>query len=351
MSRGRERTEGETTRWWRAMKARDGRLDGHFVFGVRTTGIYCRPSCAARRPRPENVIFFASPQAAERAGFRACKRCQPRLFEDSLERGRLEEELRAASEIQLRLQPAALPRVKGWEMVGLSSPCRQIGGDYYDIFQRKQDNRIIIALGDVAGKGAAAAILMSSLHAAVRAQSRVGLPVGEVMSEINHYIYENTPADRFLTLFYAELEPASGVIEYANAGHQPALVSRGSGEALRLAAGGLPIGIFADVSYRTDAVTLGRGDVLLLYSDGFSEAANAIGEEFGESRLMGVARHGLSCSAAGLCERIQEALSSFVGPRPLVDDRALVIVKRTFGKGVPESDSAPFHCDQALAFA
>jgi sigma-B regulation protein RsbU (phosphoserine phosphatase) len=337
--------------WWRAIGARDGRSDGRFVFGVWTTGIYCRPSCPARRPRPENVIFFPSPEVAERAGFRACKRCQPRLFEDSLERGRLEEELRAASEIQLRLQPVALPAVEGWEMAGVSSPCRPIGGDYYDIFERTKDKRIIIALGDVAGKGLAAALLMSSLHAVVRAQSRLGAPVSQVMSEINQYIYENTPLDRFLTLFYAELDPVSGAIEYGNAGHQPALVGRASGEIVRLAAGGPPVGILTDVSYATDTVALGSGDTLTLYSDGISESVNAAGEEFGESRLIEVARQGMARSAAGLCDRIGEALARFVGPTPPVDDRALVIVKRTLAKAMPVPEATSSVGDRALACA
>jgi serine phosphatase RsbU (regulator of sigma subunit) len=319
---------------WRAVQSRDAGFDGTFVFAVRSTGIYCRPSCPARRPRREQVVFFHLPEAAERAGFRSCQRCQPRMFIEALEKRRMDEELEVAAEIQMRLQPVVPPIVEGWEIIGVSTPCLEVGGDYYDFFKRKKDNRLVIALGDVAGKGVGAALLMSSLHAAVRAQSQMRASVVEVMSEINQYIYENTPSNEFLTLFYAELDPKSARLVYSNAGHNPPILGRCSGEIVRLEAGGLPIGISPEASYSERAVVFSPGDVLVIYSDGISESVNGEDEEFGESRLIEVVRQNLDCPASCLRDRINEALRRFAGAAPPEDDMSLIILKRTTGKVV-----------------
>ena len=252
-----------------------------------------------------------------------------RLLEQMLEKRRMEEELKVASEIQMRLQPVAPPKLQGWDMTGVSFPSREIGGDYYDFIRRKRDNRIVIALGDVSGKGTGAALLMSSLHAAVRAQSQTRASICEVMSEINGYIYENTPSNKFVTLFYGELDPETGVLRYSNGGHNQPVLVRQSGEELQLAVGGLPIGIMPNASYEEGSVSFEVGDALVIYSDGISESVDEQGEEFGEERLIEVVRKNLERSASGLRDRIDEALSRFVGTAAAVDDMTLMIVKRT----------------------
>lgn len=329
---------------WRAVLEHDSRQDGRFVYAVRSTGIYCCPSCPSRRPHRNHVVFFRHPAEAEQAGFRACKRCHPRTFEQLQEKDRMSEELRLAREIQARLQPAAPPAIEGWEVFGASSPCREIGGDYYD-FIRRPDGQLVLAAGDIAGKGAGAAILMASLHAAVRIKSQNGASVGEVMREINRYIYENSPADKFLTLFYGKLDPETGRLEYSNAGHPPPLVARRSGEVLRLDAGGLPIGIFPDAAFEQRAITLQPGDTLLLYTDGIHEAMRANGEEFGESHLIECLTGSPECSAAELGERIESALRGF----HLTDDRTLVIVKRTVAASSLLQESDRFDARPALS--
>src|SRR5262245_44648792 len=153
-----------------------------------------------------------------------------RLLEERLEKRRMEEELKVASEIQLRLQPVAPPKLQGWDMTGVSFHCREIGGDYYDYIASKKDNSVTIALGDVSGKGTGAALLMSSLHAAVRAQAQTTASVREVMGEINRYLYENTPSNKFVTLFYGKLNPESGVLTYSNGGHNPPALIQAGGE-------------------------------------------------------------------------------------------------------------------------
>jgi serine phosphatase RsbU (regulator of sigma subunit) len=252
-----------------------------------------------------------------------------RLLEERLEKRRMEEELKVASEIQMRLQPVSPPKIEGWDMTGVSFPCREIGGDYYDFIQRKRDNRLVIAVGDVSGKGTGAALLMSSLHAAVRAQSQARTSISEVMVEVNHYIYENSPPNKYLTLFYGALDPVTGTLVYSNGGHNPPILARRSGEITKLDKGGLPVGLMQSVDYGEDSVRFEPGDALVIFSDGITESVNDRDEEFGEDRLIEVMRHNLNRSASGIRDRIDEALSRFVGNAAPVDDMTLMIIKRT----------------------
>src|ERR1043166_4334706 len=164
-----------------------------------------------------------------------------RLLEERLEKRRMEEELKVASEIQMRLQPFSPPKLDGWDMTGVSFPCREIGGDYYDFIHRKRDSHLIVAVGDVSGKGTGAALLMSSVHAAVRAQSQTKASISEIMAETNSYIYENSPSSKYLTLFYSVLDPLTGELDYSNGGHNTPLLMRPSGEMVKLDIGGLPV--------------------------------------------------------------------------------------------------------------
>ena len=315
---------------WEAVWSRDRRFDDRLLYGVRSTGVYCRPSCPARRPRKAQVVFFRLPDAAERAGFRACQRCHPRVFEEAREKRLIDEELRVAAEIQSRLQPLAPPVAEGWDIIGASYPCREVGGDYYDFIQCRKESAITIALGDVSGKGISAALSMSSLHAAVHAQSQVcDSTVLQVMREINRYIYESTPSNKFLTLFYAELDQREAQLTYSNAAHPPPILLRASGEVIRLTAGGLPIGIRPDAVYDDERVSLAENDLLLIYSDGISEQEGEEGEEFGEARLIELMRQNRDCSAAQLLDRLNDELQRFSGAAPQTDDRSLVIIKRT----------------------
>jgi serine phosphatase RsbU (regulator of sigma subunit) len=260
-----------------------------------------------------------------------------RLLEERLEKRRMEEELKVASEIQMRLQPFAPPKIDGWDMTGVSFPCREIGGDYYDFIHRKRDNRVVLAVGDVSGKGTGAALLMSSVHAAVRAQSQTRSTISEVMGEINEYIFENSPPNKYLTLFYGELDPQTGVLAYSNGGHNAPMLVRSTGEVERLDKGGLPIGMMQDVKYQEGSVKFNVGDVLVIYSDGITESVNERDEEFDEDRLIEVLKNNLNRSASGIRDRIDEALSRFVGTAAPVDDMTLMIIKRT-NAGLEDSD-------------
>jgi phosphoserine phosphatase RsbU/P len=250
-----------------------------------------------------------------------------RLVEARLERERLERELALASEIQQRFQPTAPPHVDGYELQGISFPCYEIGGDYYDFIER-EDGRLVIALGDVSGKGTAAALLMSSLHAAVHAQSASHDSLVETISAVNRYLADNIPANRFVTLFYAELDPDSGALSFLNAGHNPPLIVHSAGTVEQLASGGLPLGIKPDAEYREGRTQLQPGDVLVIYSDGVTEAVSPTGEEFGATRLYETVARNINASAAGIRDRIESSLTKFAQGTSAADDITLVIVKR-----------------------
>jgi sigma-B regulation protein RsbU (phosphoserine phosphatase) len=250
-----------------------------------------------------------------------------RLMEEDLERSRLERELQLAREIQQRFQPTSPPVVNGFELQGISFPCYEIGGDYYDFIERP-DGHIVVALGDVSGKGTSAALLMSSLHAAMHAQTSAHQSIAETITAVNKYLAETIPLNRFITLFCAELEPLTGTINFINAGHNPPLIAHASGTMEQLAAGGIPLGIAPDALFREGKTQLQHGDVLVIYSDGVSETQNQAGEEFGAMRLYDVVARNLDASAAGIRDRIESALTKFAQGTDSVDDLTLVIVKR-----------------------
>jgi len=250
-----------------------------------------------------------------------------RLVEARFQQERLKRELQLAMEIQQRFQPTTSPQVAGYEFQGISFPCYEIGGDYYDFIPRA-DGRLVIALGDVSGKGTAAALLMSSLHAAIHAQTGSHDSLVETISAVNNYLAANIPPNRFVTLFYAELDPDSGALSFLNAGHNPPLIIHAAGTVEQLAAGGLPLGIRTNAEYREGRTQLQLGDVLVIYSDGVTEAASPSGEEFGPTRLYEVVQRNVDASAAGIRDRIESALTKFSQGTQAADDITLVIVKR-----------------------
>lgn len=250
-----------------------------------------------------------------------------RLLEERFQRERMERELELATEIQQSFQPSEAPRMEGYEFQGISFSCYEIGGDYYDFIPR-HDGKMLIALGDVSGKGTAAALLMSSLHAAIHGQVAAKSPLPEVVRSVNQYLADNTPANRFVTLFVAELDPGTGHLQYINAGHNPPLIGRVNGNIEQLSSGGFPLGILPTADFEIGETYLSAGESIVVYSDGVSEANNLKEEEFGMERLMDVVRRNLNASASGLRDKVESALSAFTQTAPANDDITLVIVKR-----------------------
>ena len=249
------------------------------------------------------------------------------LLDERINRERMERELELATEIQQRFQPAGPPIVEGYEFQGISFSCYEIGGDYYDFIPR-HDGSMLVALGDVSGKGTSASLLMSSLHAAVHGQVAAKTPLGELVTSVNVYLAENTPANRFITFFVTELDPATGNLRFINAGHNPALIGRADGTIEQLDSSGLPLGLMDFAEYETGQARLFPGDVLFIYSDGVSEANNINEDEFGMDRLTKVISENVGRSASGIRDKVEAALSEFTGTADPNDDITLVIVKK-----------------------
>jgi serine phosphatase RsbU (regulator of sigma subunit)/pSer/pThr/pTyr-binding forkhead associated (FHA) protein len=248
-----------------------------------------------------------------------------RLLEESLEKRRLEEDMRMAAEIQTGLLPASAPRLPGWDLAGSNRPCRTVGGDYYDFAIER--GRLLLALGDVSGKGTGAALLMTVLRAAVRAHWTEP-SLADAVSRINRTVCQNVPSSKYVTFFLASLDPASGRLEFVNAGHNPPILVRAAGEVEKLSSGGLVLGIFESVVYEGGSVEMRAGDTLIVYSDGVTETWDPDGEEFGEDKLVALAVAGRAAGADALQNAILCEIERFEQGARATDDRTLVVLKR-----------------------
>src|SRR5215210_321447 len=241
----------------------------------------------------------------------------------------VEQELRVARGIQHALLPKDLPELEGWEIAHHYRPAREVGGDFYD-FLRLEDGRVGFVIGDVSGKGMAAALVMANTQSVLRAVAHRGSVAPEqVLAEANEILCAYIPpTNMFVTCFYAILEPESGRLRYANAGHDPPHVRRSDDNAEELRARGMPLGLMAGMGYEEEVASLREGESVLFYSDGLVEAHDTKGEMFGFPRLRGLmAEHGAEGS---LGEFLMEELYSFVGEGwEQEDDITLLTLKRS----------------------
>jgi serine phosphatase RsbU (regulator of sigma subunit) len=250
-----------------------------------------------------------------------------RLREENADKHRLEEDLRGAARIQESLLPDETPTLPGWELAGSSRLCSAVGADYYDF--SPDDGGLLLALGDVAGKGLAAALLMATLRAAVRALWREGDPLPWVVSRVNENLLETVPPNRFATLFLARVDTTTGDVLWVNAGHAGPLVARADGPHEVLEATGTILGVFEDASWEEGRTTLGPGDVLVLLSDGVMEAARAAAHDLGPERLAAVVRARGGGSASTLLAALQAAAEEGLGGARRADDHTFVVLRRT----------------------
>jgi sigma-B regulation protein RsbU (phosphoserine phosphatase) len=198
-----------------------------------------------------------------------------------------QEDVERAREIQQALMPAQLPQIRGCDLAAGCQPARMVGGDYYDAI-RLDDARVAIAIGDVSGKGMAAALLMSNLQAIVRGFAPSGIAPCELCARANQLIAGNVAPGKYITFFYAIVDTARMRLDYCNAGHNPPILRRRDGSVEWLREGGPVLGVLPAATYPAGSVELRAGDCLVLYTDGISEAFNAAGEEFGEDRIIQV---------------------------------------------------------------
>ena len=195
----------------------------------------------------------------------------------------IEQELQTARLIKHSLLPKELPSFPGWRLATYYHPAREVGGDQYD-FLIFADGRLGLLIGDVPEKGVAAALVMAPPHGMWRAAALASDAPGEVLARVNKLLYVDTPQRKLVTCFYAMLEPGSGKMRYANAGHNPPYQRRGS-EVLELRASGMPLGLRPDLHYEEGEVQISHGESILFYSKGLVQAQNSAREEFGFSRL------------------------------------------------------------------
>lgn len=253
------------------------------------------------------------------------------VAEEAARREKLNREIEIAREVQERLFPQRLPEIAGLRYFGHCRTALGVGGDYYD-FLALPEGKLGVALGDVSGKGIAAALTMASLQASIRAEAmRAGDDLAGLIARVNNMVYDASSEDRYATLFYAQFDPASRQLTYVNAGHcAPILLRHGatSDTIERLdKAGGTVVGLVPDAPYDQAQVTLCPGDLLVIYTDGFSEAMSPQLEEWGEERLLEAVRSCDSLSPKDAVTKIMQAADAFANGAPQSDDMTLVILR------------------------
>ncbi len=288
------------------------RLEGFLALGHKP---------AAEDYQPEEVRILDS-----LAGQLALAVENLRLIEENVGKHRLEEQLQLARRVQHGFLPHEIPAVPGLQLAARSAFCLEVAGDYYDIIALG-DGRTVLAIGDVSGKGAGAAMIMANLQAALRTLCTVDLSLTEVMTRINTLIFQNTDPDQFVTLFVGRFDPRDRHLQYVNAGHNPPWLIRHGGMADMLSDGGMIIGAFEDAHYVEGEVFLLPGDLLVLYTDGISEAMNAAGEELGEGRICETARDGMGKSATDILRSLEALVTKHQSKPQMDDDQTLVVAK------------------------
>jgi serine phosphatase RsbU (regulator of sigma subunit) len=237
----------------------------------------------------------------------------------------LNEELEIAAQIQARLLPRTAPTIPGWDIAARLIPARKTSGDFYDFFPISPD-RVGFLVADVVDKGAGAALYMAVSRTLFRtfALQHPTAPE-ETLRATNERIQADVGSDQFVTVFYGLLDSKTKTLCYANAGHNPAFVLNSQREVRELGKTGIPIGVFEGITWKQVSVQFQPGDVLIVYTDGVSEARNGTGEEFGAARLLQVAHTQPCCAAQPMLDALIGAIHAFIGSAPQFDDITLLV--------------------------
>ncbi|HLJ86853.1 MAG TPA: PP2C family protein-serine/threonine phosphatase [Candidatus Angelobacter sp.] len=244
----------------------------------------------------------------------------------------MKRDLEIAREIQRWLLPATPPQVPGMQIAFITRPANTVAGDYYDVFARPSaagsSDRFLISVADVSGKSIPAALLMAAFQASLKTLTATPCSLKELVAAMNRYACTNSQQGlRFTTAFLAEFDPESRSLTYVNAGQNPPVLRRGSGEIQRLEAGGLPLGIIAATVYETGSVTLHSGDVLAIFTDGLIEAVNARDEEYEEQRLVNVLQSRANSNPDELLRALMYDVDAFVGSTAQHDDITCMLIR------------------------
>ena len=242
----------------------------------------------------------------------------------------LKGDLEIARDIQLAMLPGGVKTAGDATVCGVTRPANTVGGDFYDIIPLA-DGRLVLAIGDVAGKGSPAALLMALLLAMLRTLVDEGLETGRLIERLNVQVGKHSPASRFITFFFGLYDPATGQLQFVNAGHLPPLIRRADGRFDRITGetgSGLALGMFEQAKYATNQITIEVGDVLVMYTDGITEAENHSGQAFEDSGLESVLASVWTSDSLQVGRSILEAVERYAGDVRLADDLTALVLKR-----------------------
>ena len=250
-----------------------------------------------------------------------------RLFDETIEKQKMEKELMIAREIQQGLLPRSLPAIEGFEISATNISSKQVGGDYYDVMPTG-DGKYIIVIGDVSGKGTPASLLMANVQATVHALVPFNLDLSVATARINDLIYRNTSSDKFITFFWGSLDPATKTFRYVNAGHNPPFIMRADGTIERLSVGGIILGIMKTLlPYEEGNVQLNSGDCVILFTDGVSEAMDKNGIDYTEERLEEFIKTLQGKSAGSTLDAVKNEIQRHASGALQSDDITLVVFR------------------------
>lgn len=248
------------------------------------------------------------------------------LHREVIEKRKLEQEIEVAAEIQKRLLPENAPSTALYDIDAITLQCKYVGGDYYD-FIAIDGERLGLALADVSGKGIPASLMMSNLQATLQSRALYDEDPSSVVTAVNNLIFRNSTANKYVTLVYCVLDLTTPRLHYTNAGHNPPLLRRCDGTWRELSVGGMVVGMFENVRYEQETIDLRPGEMIVIYTDGATEALNLRGEEFGVDRLCQTIDRFAHENATALCDRIYESIRSFEQTAERHDDLTLMIIK------------------------
>jgi sigma-B regulation protein RsbU (phosphoserine phosphatase) len=307
----------------RAMLAQPLKVDGRVTGMIAVSNSQPGREWSRDDVRLMGIIASHSASVIEKARLRVEEEAKRRL---ELEKEALEKELMLARDIQMRLIPDKPLVLGAWRAEGRLVPAKQVGGDLYDYFMI-DDDRAVLSIADVAGKGVPAALLVSTVASSMRAFANGRFSPKEVVEQLNSAVTRSSAAGKFVTFFYAELDRAKGALRYVNAGHNYPLLKRASGEIQKLEVGGMPLGLFAGAPYQEGEVAFAPGDSLLLFSDGIPEAMDSFHQEYGDERLEALWRgYAPSEPGAALLDRVYGDVERFRGAAAQSDDMTMLVV-------------------------
>ncbi len=249
-----------------------------------------------------------------------------KMIKESIEKRRMEKELLVARAIQENILPKNIPSNELWSIHGMNIPSREVGGDYFYVSQI--NNKLYCAIADVTGKSIPAALLVSTLHAGFKLLAEVNIDIETIVERLNNLIYESTAPEQFITFFVAVFDMDHLDMKYINAGHNPPILIDAAGKTSELTQGGLLLGILPNARYEIGRVTFDKFETILMFTDGFTEATNDEGEEFGEERLTKLYFDNRKKSAELIAHVILDTVNGFKTKTELQDDMTILVVKK-----------------------